>query len=125
MAIIGVPLTLGKAEHRLRYDFWAWGLLEDRGWPIPKLLEALQNGGPSYKLITLLCWAGVQHETPAPALEEVGHWLDAENQTAAIAAVGDALAAAFPAAAPAKAQDGARPLGSTGQRSGATVRSPA
>lgn len=95
-AVRAVPLTLGGREWSLRCTLGAMAAVEDRGHTWSSLLERLKSSPVSLQVAHLLIWALLQDDDDPPTLKQVGRWVDPSNLPEVLAAVGDALRAAFP-----------------------------
>lgn len=100
MAIGEVTVNLGGADHVLRFRLRAWAALEDRGFKLDDVIAELNSGKLNFKAFEALLWAMLQHEKPAPSVEQVGEWVGGENFPEVIAKIGEAMRDAFPAPDP-------------------------
>jgi hypothetical protein len=69
----GTKVKLAGKQRTLRYTQPALEKLEDERNGEPLGVTIQQAGRLSAKAITALLWAGLQHEEPAPAIDDVRH----------------------------------------------------
>src|SRR5260370_5390505 len=102
MAVRFVPIILGGQERQLRFALSAWAAVEDHGYDLQGLLDALHGNGNgkrlSLKAVRVVLWAMLQEEEDPPTLKEVGRWVDGDNFSDVMAKAGEAMRLAFPEA---------------------------
>ena len=96
----GIPIELDKPR-RLRYDFNALALLEDKFGSLDAALEELGKKG-TIKGIRTLLHVGLVHEDPALTEHQVGKAITFEDLPRVVQAIGDAFKEAFPKVDPPK-----------------------